>query len=150
METDPYQVPESRLESPENFNRSLGWKVYFFVITGLSAIMIIVALADPAAGLPEYGLTAVTIAGTVGLFGFVFVKPIFHPAIWMVTLIGYVLFGVSYYFIANIDLRGDMSDIEYILNIVIGWVISIPALYGLFLYSKRDDPAWENWDRTVR
>lgn len=144
MENSPYQPPESNLETDSEFKRSVWWKVYFFFITILTAVGMAMFLAEPAAGLAEYASLLFWLVATVGLFGFVFLKPIFKPQFWLITLIVYLIFTVSYFFITNIDLRMGMSDTEYYINNAIGVLFSLPGYYGLYAFSKPGDPAWKN------
>jgi hypothetical protein len=73
----------------------------------------------------------------------VFLKPIYKPKFWLQVLIAYVIFSVAYYFITDVDLRAGMSDIEFYISIAIGWLLSLPAYYGLYALSNSTNPAWK-------
>lgn len=144
MENNPYQAPESDLETQREFNRSVWWKIYFFLITLVSAIGMFSFLVNPKAGFSEYISMVIWLVATLGLFGFVFLKPIYTPTFWLLVVIAYICFNVLYYFITEIDLRMGMTDSEFYISSAIGWLLSIPAYYGLYKYSKPGSPPWQN------
>ncbi|MGE6451149.1 hypothetical protein ACQKC5_01960 [Shewanella baltica] len=133
--------------SPENtdtFKRSTWWKIYFFFITILTATGMISMLSDPSAGAAEYIYLSLWVVGTVGFFGFVFLKPIYKPQFWLTFLVGYIVLTITYYFLTNIDQRMGMSDNEYYITTAISWLISLPAYYALYAYGNPRNPAWKN------
>lgn len=78
----------------------------------------------------------------IGLFGFVFLKPILKPKLWLFVMIISIVFSLIYEFITELDLREGMTDFDYYLYYVIGLVLYLPAYYGLYKYSQPTDPAW--------
>jgi hypothetical protein len=144
METSPYQAPESNVEIGGVFKRSIWWKIYFFLITIMSAFGLISYLADPNAGLAEYISLFLWLVATTGLFGFVFLKAIYKPDFWLYMLVTYLIFTVAYYFITSVDLRMGMSDSEFYISTAIGVLLSLPGYYALYSDSKSDNPAWKN------
>ena len=146
MEHNAYKTPESDIVNEDNsrFKRSVWWKIYFFFITIMSAFGMFSFLLMPESGISEYISLALWLVATIGLFGFVFLKPIYKPEFWLQALIAYITFNIVYYFITNIDLRMGMNDIEFYMSSAIGWLLSIPAYYGLYAFSKPSNPAWKN------
>lgn len=143
METNPYQTPESNLGQDNQLKRSVWWKIYFFFITILSVIGMISLLVKPAAGIAEYTSLLTWTMATIGLFGFVFLKPIYKPQFWLITLIVYLAYDVIYYFITNIDLRMGLSDLEFYISTAIGVLLSLPTYYALYSFSKPDNRVWQ-------
>jgi len=144
MSSNPYQAPESNLENNSVFKRSLWWKIYFYFIATLSAIGAVSQLTNPSAGIAEYIYVLLCIIGTVGFFGFVFLKPIYKPEFWLKLLVVYLAFSVLYYFITNIDQHMGMTDIQFYIATTISWLVSVPAYYAIYAYSKPNNPAWKN------
>lgn len=144
MENNPYKTPNSDVTIDETYKRSIWWKIYFFVITILSAIGMISFLFDPRAGVSEYINLILWLTATAGLFGFTFLKPIYKPNFWFQMLIAYLIYSVAYFFITDIDLRVGMSNIEFYATTAIGLLLSLPTYYALFAFSKPTDPAWKN------
>jgi hypothetical protein len=140
---NPYQTPASNVGPEVKFKRSIWWKIYFFFITILSAFGIVSFLVAPGAGITEYISLVLWLIATIGLFGFVFLKPIYNPKFWLQVLIVYVVFSFAYYFITDVDLRMGMNDTEFYISIVIGWLLSLPAYYGLYAFSKPTNPTWK-------
>jgi hypothetical protein len=144
MENKPDQTPSSDLEHKCKFKRSVWWKIYFFIFTFLAAIGLASVLTAPNAGASEYVGLVISLVFTVGLFGFVFLKPIHKPNFWLQVLIVDVVFSVIYYFITDVDLRMGMSDMVFYVSHAIGLVISFPGYYGLYAFSKSNNPIWSN------
>ena len=144
MENNPYQTPESDIEQTGDLKRSVWWKLYFFLITILTAMGMAIFFAEPEVGIAEYLYLPIWIIGTVGFFGFVFIKPVHKPEFWLKLFFFYVAYTIIYYFITDIDQQMDMSDMEYYISTAIGWIISIPAYYALYAYSNPSYPAWKN------
>jgi hypothetical protein len=136
MNDNPYQTPESNLETQDDFKRSIWWKIYFFFITILSVLGFTSLLVDPGAGMAEILLILLWVVATTGLFGFVFLKPIYKPRFWLNFLIAYIAFSVIYYFVTNIDMRQGMSDGMFYGSTIFGWLISLPGYFALYAYSK--------------
>lgn len=143
MENNPYKTPSSDVTVDETFKRSIWWKIYFFFITIISAFGMISFFMNPEAGVSEYISLILWLIATVGLFGFTFLRPIYKPIFWLQVLIAYLIFSIAYYFITDIDLRMGMSNTEFYISVAVGWLLSIPAYYGLFAFSKPTDPAWK-------
>lgn len=144
MENNPYQTPKSDVVTEGKFKRSVWWKLYFFFITILSAFGMASFLIDPKAGAIEFISLIIWVTATIGLFGFVFLKPIYKPKFWLQVLIAYFIFSIAYYFITDIDLRMGMSNAEFYFNSAVSWLLSLPAFYGLYAFSKSTNPAWKH------
>jgi hypothetical protein len=149
MENNPYKAPSSDVAVDEIFKRSIWWKIYFFFITIISAFSMISFLFEPKAGAIEYISLILWLTATVGLFGFVFLKPIYKPIFWLQVLIVYIIFSFAYYFITDIDLKMDMNSTEFYVSAVVALLLSIPAYYGLFAFSKPTDPAWKMLNKVL-
>lgn len=143
MENNPYKTPESAPKEDIKFQRSVWWKIYFFFITILSSIGIASAFTDPNVGVSEYISLLIGIIATIGLFGFVFLKPIYRPRFWLQFIIAYIAFSIIYYFVTSIDLRMEMSDTEFYITNVISWLLYLPGYYGLYSYSRPNNLIWK-------
>lgn len=143
MESNPYQTPRSEVADGARFKRSIGWKIYFFCITGISALAMLGLFFTPGAGASEVATLAFWLVATVGLFGFAFDKPIATPRFWLVVLIVYGGFSVTYYFLTDIDLRAGLTDAQFYISNAISWAIALPAYYALYAYSRPYDPVWK-------
>ena len=144
MDSNTYQKPESDVQNETEFKRSIWWKIYFFFLTILSAFGMVSFLNAPGAGISEYISLILWVFATIGLFGFVFVKPIYKPEFWLQVFIAYVVFGFIYYFITDVDLTMGMSDTMLYISNSISLLISLPGYYGLYKFSKPNYPAWKN------
>ena len=132
------------IKHKSEFKRSLWWKIYFFFCVILVMFSILGVLINPKAGFIKSIGMIISLAMTVGLFGFVFLKPIYKPKFWLLVLIADIIFSIVFYFITDIDMKKDMSDTVYYVGNAIGWLLTLPGYYALYSYSKPSDPAWEN------
>ena len=142
MKNDPYLSPE--LNSSSINKRSIWWKIYFFLINLLAGIGMLSLMSHPNVGIAEYIFLPLWVVATAGLFGFVFIKPIYKPTFWLKLLITYIGFSLIYYFITKIDQSMSMGDIGFYISTAVSWIISLPAYYALYAYSRPNNPAWEN------
>ncbi|PTU76076.1 hypothetical protein [Pseudomonas mangrovi] len=143
MESNPYQAPRSEVTDGALFRRSIGWKIYFFCITGISALAMLGLFFTPDAGASEVASLAFWLVATVGLFGFAFDKPIATPRFWLIVLIVYGGFSVTYYFLTDIDLRAGLTDAQFYISNAISWAIALPGYYALYAFSRPYDPVWK-------
>lgn len=147
MDENPYQPPRSAVASSTEIKRSIGWKIYFFCITGLLALSMLAMFFMPGAGLAEVASLLFWLVASTGLFGFAFDLRIATPRFWLYTLIIYSLFSVAYYFITDIDLHAGMSQTQFYISSAIGWLLALPGYYALYAYSRPSDPAWKDRQR---
>ena len=142
MESNPYQTPESDLAQESYFRRSIWWKIYFFLITIVSVFGFLSIFAEPGAGVAEFILMPFWLIATTGLFGFVFLKAIYKPKFWFIFLVVDVAVTIIYYFITKMDLRMEMSEMEFYISTAISWLMSLPGFYALYSYGSPKNPAW--------
>ena len=107
-------------------------------------------LADPAAGLTDYIDAALSLIALVGLFGFVFVRPIYEPRFWLSVLVVWVVWTLFLYPALSdyhTDIMKDYSGVASIFLKTFEWLIKLPLLYALYLYGKPCNPAWQKVSR---
>ena len=94
-----------------------------------------------------------TVSGFTGLFGFVFVRPIYKPRFWLSVLVVLVVWELFLYPALsdyNTDLMKDFSGIESIFLKTFEWLIMLPWLFALYLYGKPCNPAWQKNLKTLQ
>jgi hypothetical protein len=142
MENNPYAPPKSHIEIDNEFKRSIWWKLYFYPITILMIIGSISVLKEKSAGFVDYLMLASDLVAIVGFYGFVHLKRFLSPKYWMVFFVIYLLFNISYEFLTNVDLQQGMSDKQYYISMLGGYIISLPLYYALYSYGKKSNPIW--------
>lgn len=142
MEDNPYKTPRADVEIAEKPTRSLWWKIYFFVYVLVMLMSLPDLLFVAETGPWDYLYLPFLFAGVLGLFGFVFMKPVFTPRVWLPVLVAVVGADIVYPYLTDIDLSAGMSGAVYLVALAIGWSLSIPNYVALFLYSKPDNPIW--------
>ena len=145
-------VAAENKDGDREFKRSVWWKIYFFP-SALAHLPYLYLLADPAAGLTDYIDAALSLIALVGLFGFVFVRPIYKPRFWLSVLVVLVVWELFLYPALsdyNTDLMKDFSGIESIFLKTFEWLIMLPWLYALYLYGKPCNPAWQKNLKTLQ
>ncbi|MCM8857900.1 MAG: hypothetical protein LC541_20020 [Candidatus Thiodiazotropha sp.] len=143
---NPYSSPESDLgaEASDITKRSIWWKIYFFVITTLSFLGMATFLVSNDVGFIDYLELMLLIVATAGLFGFVFSRKVLFPKFWLPFLVVYFVAGLFYESLSSVDMRQGMSDGEFYISIAIGYLMSIPAYYGIYMFGKADRHPWKN------
>jgi hypothetical protein len=99
--------------------------VYFYAITFIAGIGMGMMVSMPNSGINEYTYLAIWILSTVGLFGYVFSKPIGTPGFWLWVFVSNLLIASVDCFITDVDLRMGQTDTEYYTPTVIGWIVSL-------------------------
>jgi glucan phosphoethanolaminetransferase (alkaline phosphatase superfamily) len=127
---------ELEIKQNSELKRSVWWKIYFFIFVFFYGLGIVLTLAEPKSGIIEYIGIVTTVILAIGLYGFVFLKPIFKPKFWLLVLITDVVFSVIHHFNTNIDLKMDISDSIYYVSYAIALLVSMPAYFALYFYSK--------------
>ncbi len=128
------------------FRRSIWWKVYFFFITIALVFGTAPIVFDPHAGISEYIDFIVFVFATVGLYSFVFLRPIFNPSFWLSVFLVDLIYSVVYIFVANIDLG---SGGEFYAAYGVGVLLYLPTYWSLFALSRPTDPAWSLSNKVV-
>lgn len=142
MHKDPYKPPDSDVRVDARGARSIGWKIYFFLITILSAFSFLGVFTFEGVGVAEYVSVVLWVPATAALFGFAFVRPVANPGFWRYFLVVYLVCTFAYYFVTNIDFSAGMTATEYMISNAIGWALALPGYIALYLYSRPGDIAW--------
>ena len=144
MTASPYAPPASDVYIEPEFKRSVFWKIYFYVSVVLAIIGYVMIFLSPGAGIIEAISLVVSLASTLGIFGYVFCKKIFSPAVWLPVLLLSFGFSVAYYFLTHIDFSAGMDPITNLISQAFGWGFAAPGYIALYLYSKPTNPIWSN------
>jgi hypothetical protein len=144
MTTSPYAPPASDVYVEPDFKRSILWKIYFFTSVVLSVIGYVMLFVTPGAGFAEAFSLLVSLASTLGLFGYVFCKQIFSPPVWLPVLLLSIFYNAAYYFLTDIDLSAGMSQMVNLISQAFGWGFALPEFIALYLYSRPTNRIWNN------
>ncbi len=139
---NPYESPKSDIDIGEKVNRSIWWKIYFFTITILSFAGMSSLLISDNAGIVDFAEFVLLLIATAGLFGYVFLKRILTARFWIPFLIFYIIAGLAYEPLSSVDMRAGMSDVAYYISMAIGYLLSLPGYYALYMYGKKNEPPW--------
>jgi len=124
--------------------RSIWWKIYFFILAGLSLMGSVDMLSDEAAGIAEAISIPMIVIGTIGLYGYVFSKKIYLRTFWFYFFPVYLTTSIAYHFITKIDLSSGMTSHQYTIILIVSWIISLPGYIGVFLYALPSNKLWRN------
>ena len=141
---NPYEAPKSNVDISSKIKRSIWWKIYFFIITLLSFVGMTSFLLSESVGIVDYIEALLLLIATVGLFGYAFSKKVLFPKFWVPFLVFYLVAGLIYEPLSSVDMRQGVSDSEYYIGLLIGYIISLPAYYGLYKYGNENELAWQN------
>jgi len=144
MENNPPIITNIKIE------RSIFWKIYFFIITGLILLGFLSWIGDEKFGIAEIVTILTSSIGTIGLYGFVFSKRIFKQSFWLYFLAVYLISDVAYFFITEIEIVSEIPEISPaenkivgMLTIIIGFILSMPSYVGLLLYGLPSNKLWD-------
>ena len=144
MENKPPIITNIKIE------RSIFWKIYFFIITGLILLGFLSWIGDEKFGIAEIVAILSSSVGTIGLYGFVFSKRIFKQSFWLYFLAAYLISDVSYFFITEIEIVPEIPEISpaenkivRMLTIIITFILSLPSYVGLLLYGLPSNKLWK-------
>ena len=141
---NPYQAPRSDIDNGEIKQRSVLWKIYFFLITILSFVGMGSFILSSGAGIVDYAELILLIIATAGLYGFAFRKKVLAPGFWIPFLILYFVAGVIYEPLSSVNMREGMTDSVYYISVAIGYIFSLPGYYALYRYGKKSEQPWVN------
>ena len=124
--------------------RSIWWKIYFFILAGLSLVGSVDMLSNEAAGIAEVISIFMIVIGTIGLYGFVFSKKIYLRTFWLYFFPVYLTTSIAYHFITKIDLSSGMTSQQYLITLIVSWIIALPGYIGILLYALPSNKLWRN------
>jgi hypothetical protein len=144
VDSNPYQTPQSSLDSkPGKPNNTIWWKI-FFGISAFFILLTVIMLPFMASTYMDYVDMIVSTIGVVGLFGFAFYKPIVNVVIWRyffyIALVESIIYSGALVFM-GIKRYGEPPSFDAIYAFEIVYV----ALYlaALYLYAYRRNYIWK-------
>ncbi|MEM7284520.1 MAG: hypothetical protein AAF438_23220 [Pseudomonadota bacterium] len=90
----------------------------------------------------EYVAMLVSIPFVIGVFGYVWSKPILSREFWTYTIIVNIAYSILFYFVTNMDIDQGMSTGEFLVGQFISWLLGIPAYIALYLYQRKSNELW--------
>ena len=142
---EPPPLPDIKIQ------RSIFWKIYFFIFTGLALLSFMEMVSYENFGIAEIIAMLIGIIGTIGFYGYVFSKMLFRRSFWLYFLPVCIIFNIAYYFITDAVIFPEMEDLSPAENkfltlfaIIVGSVISFPSYVGLLLYGLPSNKLWKS------
>ena len=133
--------------------RSIFWKIYFFIITGITLFGFMEMISYENLGIAEIISMLTASIGTIGLYGYVFSKRLFKRSFWLYFLAVYIILNIAYFFITDAVIFPEIEELSpaenksvILLTIIFGFVISFPSYVGLLLYGIPANKLWKNND----
>ena len=133
---EPPPLPDIKIQ------RSIFWKIYFFIFTGSALLSFMEMVSYENFGIAEIIAMLIGIIGTIGFYGYVFSKRLFKRSFWLYFLAIYIIFDIAYFFITDADLPGNRRTITsrkqicYPNNNYILVCYIFPSYVGLLLYGS--------------
>ena len=130
--------------------RSIFWKIYFFIITGITLFGFMGMIIYKNFGIAEIISIVTGSIGTIGLYGYVFSKRLFNRPFWLYFLVVYIIFDIAYFFVTDAVIFPESGELSPVANkfVIIGFVISfilliLPSYVGLLLYGLPSNNLWK-------
>ena len=131
--------------------RSIFWKIYFFIFTGLALLSFMEMVSYENFGIAEIIAMLIGIIGTIGFYGYVFSKRLFKRSFWLYFLPVCIIFNIAYYFITDAVIFPEIEELSpaenkfvILIAIIFSFVISFPSYVGLLLYGLPSNKLWKS------
>lgn len=144
MNSNPYSTPKADLGQSNPLKRNWVWKAYFIFIVILMLVSLLGYYYIENSGVAEYVSIVLLPPALIGLYGYVFSKKILSQRVWYFNFYIQLFWTVSYYFVTDIDLYGDMSRETFWILQAIMWTLSIPYYIALYRYGSKNHPIWKD------
>ena len=142
---EPPPLPDIKIQ------RSIFWKIYFFIITALTLFGFMEMVSYEGFGIAEIIYILTSAIGTIGLYGYVFSKRLFKRSFWLYFLAVFLIFNIAYPFITDAVIFPEMEDLSPAENkivtlfaIIVSFVVSFPGFVGLVLYGLPSNKLWKS------
>ena len=129
--------------------KTIIWKIYFFVFTGILVSICLSLPSQEKFGFVDALAIAMSLIGTVGFYGYIFSVRIAKRVFWLLFFVIYMCVEASYFFFSSIEFaRPELKDGEsehiLLLTIVVSYGLAIPHYMGLLLYGLPSSEIWRN------
>ena len=142
---EPPPLPDIKIQ------RSIFWKIYFFIFTGLALLSFMEMVSYENFGIAEIIAMLIGIIGTIGFYGYVFSKRLFKRSFWLYFLAIYIIFDIAYFFITDAVIFPEIEELSpaenkfvSLITIIFTFVISFPSYVGLLLYGLPSNKLWKS------
>ena len=126
--------------------RSIFWKIYFFIFVGLTSLEFIsVSIEVTIWGIVNI---PITIIATIGLYGYVFSKNFYKQYFWLCFFVFLIIWDAVYFIVVGVPSDPELTEIEnkYIglFAIAFTYILMTPAYIGLLLYGLPSNKLWKD------
>lgn len=135
-ELNPYQSPAAREQPPAPQSSRFVWKVYAFAAAAVQAVAMV--LEFPRLTATDAVDYAITLVGTVGLFGFAFRRRILSPPLWKVWSILFPLWDLFMGAWLYPRQNGGIMQPGYF----VAMLLFLPEYLGLLRYAYASPELW--------
>ena len=139
--------------------RSIFWKIYFWLIVCVSIWGLSFTLSHENSGLIEIIDIPMGLIATIGLFGYVFSKRIYKQSFWICFFGVYLAYSLVSPFLSEIEFSTPddpelsaaenkfINTFSTILSFVLIIPLFLPAYIGLLLYALPSNKLWKKIKR---
>ena len=143
MESPP--LPDIKIQ------RSIFWKIYFFIFTGSALLSFMEMVSYENFGIAEIIAMLIGIIGTIGFYGYVFSKMLFRRSFWLYFVAVFIIFSIAYFFITDAVIFPEIEELSpaenkfiILVTIIFTFVVSFPGYVGLLLYGIPSNKLWNS------
>jgi len=131
--------------------RSIFWKIYFFIITALTLFGFMEMVSYEGFGIAEIIYILTSAIGIIGLYGYVFSKRLFKRSFWLYFLAVFIICNIAYPFITDAVIFPEFEELSPAENkflilfaIIFSFVVSFLGNVGLLLYGLPSNKLWKS------
>ena len=143
-------MPEEQSITNIKVERSVFWKIYFWLLVCLTVLGSGVTFSEENFGIIEIIDLPMTLISIIGLYGYVFSKRIYTQSFWFFFFWVYLVFCFVYPVLSDIDIfvnDPELSTAENkfinIFTIVLLIPLVLPSYIGLLLYALPSNKLWQ-------
>jgi hypothetical protein len=135
-DTNPYAAPRTHEQPAVPPSRRFVWKVYAFAVAAVQVVAMVLEL--PRLTAPDAVDYAVTLVGTVGLFGFAYRRRILRLPLWKVWSILFPLWDIFMGAWLYPRQYGGVIQSGYF----VAMLLFLPEYFGLLRYAYGSSELW--------
>ena len=140
MNNIPPKISDS---SPKQ--RSIFWKIYFFIFVGLTSLEFISESIETT--IWDIVNIPIMITATIGLYGYVFSKNFYKQYFWLCFFVFLIIWDAMYFIVVGIPPDPELTEMEnkYIdlFAIILSYILVTPAYIGLLFYGLPSNKLWK-------
>ena len=129
--------------------RSVFWKIYFFILVGICLLEIFFSLNSTELRFWEIINIPILIISNIGLYGYVYNKIFYRRKFWVCFVIFIIFWDTVVNFLIGYPSDSDLTELEnkniHIYSFVLSLILLTPCYIGIVLYGSPSNTLWKDY-----